>query len=84
MILPSQPPPKPGQDVVLFHVLQDVMGRAEKGLIIYGTLLETDNGRDALEDALDEAIDLVFYLKQAIMERNQQRIINQRMKELAK
>jgi hypothetical protein len=84
MILPSQPPPKPGQDVVLFHVLQDIMGRAEKGLLTYGTLLETDNGRDALEDALDEAIDLVFYLKQAIMERQRERIINQRMKELAK
>jgi hypothetical protein len=84
MILPSQPPPKPGQDTVLFYVLDDMMRRAEKGQQTYGTLLQTDNGRDALQDAYEEILDAAMYLKQAIMERNQQRIINQRMKELAK
>ena len=84
MILPSQPAPRPGQDVVLFHVLDAMMRRAEKGIETYGTMLETDNGRDALQDALDGALDLCMYLQQAILERNQQRIINERMRELAK
>lgn len=84
MIIPSQPMPTPGKDVVLFHVLDDLMKRAEKGQQTYGTLLQTDNGRDALQDAYEEILDAAMYLKQAIMERNQQRIVNERLKELAK
>lgn len=84
MILPTQTQPKPGKDAVLFHALQAIMHRAEKGVDTYGTMLYTHNGRDALQDALEEAIDLVLYLQQAILERNQQQLINERMKELAK
>lgn len=65
-----QPPPKPGQDVVKFHVIEDLKRRAEMGKAQYGTYLETHNGRDALLDAYQEALDLCMYLKQAILERD--------------
>lgn len=66
----QQPLPTPGQEVVLFHVLDDFKRRAEMGKAQYGTYLETFNGRDALIDAYQEALDLCMYLKQAIMERD--------------
>lgn len=65
-----QPPPRPGQEVVLFHVLEDLKRRAESGKAQYGTYLETFNQRDALADAYQEALDMAMYLKQAIMERD--------------
>lgn len=66
-----QQPPKKGKEAVLPHVLSDIRERAIAGSIIYGTYLETNNGRDALWDAYQEALDLVFYLKQAILEREE-------------
>jgi hypothetical protein len=39
------------------------MGKAK-----YGTELKTHNGRKALVDAYQEALDLCLYLKQALME----------------
>lgn len=65
-----QPDPLPGKHVVLNAVIEDFYDRAEAGKLRYGTYLETFNGRDALKDALDEAMDLVMYLKQALMERD--------------
>ena len=65
-----EPPPMPGQKRVLDAVLSDLTLRAIKGEIKYGTYLETFNGRDALMDAYQEALDLVMYLKQALMERD--------------
>lgn len=62
--------PLPGKQVVLSAVLEDFKDRAEAGKLRYGTYLETHNGRDALKDALDEAMDLVMYLKQMLMERD--------------
>lgn len=64
-----QPDPQPGKDVVIDHVLSDLRERAETGRQKYGTYLETHNGRDALWDAYQEALDLVMYLRQAILER---------------
>ena len=64
-----QPRPEPGQDTVLNHVLFDLIERANIGKQKYGTLLQTNNGRDALMDAYQEALDLVMYLRQAILER---------------
>lgn len=43
--------------------------RVEQGRATYGEPLTTENGRDALKDAWEEAVDLVFYLSQALMER---------------
>jgi len=65
-----QPEPKEGNQVVVDVVLADIRERAEAGREKYGTYLKTDNGRDALMDAYQEAIDLVMYLCQAILERD--------------
>ena len=56
----------------LFHelVTEQIQRRIDKGMETYGTPLKPFNGRDALQDALEEAIDLVFYLTQAIYERD--------------
>lgn len=50
-------------------VIEDVIARRELGIMRYGTPLQPGNGRDALVDAYEEALDLCMYLKQAIVER---------------
>lgn len=50
-------------------VIQDMRERDELGLSKYGTRLQAGNGRDALMDAYQEALDLCVYLRQAIEER---------------
>lgn len=67
----DQPPPEPGQQVVADYVLADIQARVGAGEVKYGMKLMTHNGRDPLWDAYQEAIDLVFYLRQAILEREQ-------------
>lgn len=67
-----QPTPVAGDVVVVDRVLDDIRERAEVGKDRYGTYLQTNNGRDALWDAYQEAIDLVMYLRQAILERDGQ------------
>ena len=42
----------------------------QKGLLKYGTVLTTFNGRDAFEDSMQEAVDLIMYLNQLRIERN--------------
>lgn len=51
-------------------VTNDLEERYRIGLERYGVALQPFNGRDALIDAYEEAIDLVFYLRQAIYERD--------------
>lgn len=63
-----QPPPTQGNQVVVDVVLADIRERAETGKQKYGTYLQTNNGRDALWDAYQEAIDLVMYLRQKLLE----------------
>lgn len=50
-------------------VCEDMQKRKQFGLSKYGTLLQAGNGRDALQDAYDEVLDLAVYLRQAIAER---------------
>lgn len=64
------PPPKKGQTAVWPLVIEDMVARNAKGIQTYGTPLETHNGRDALLDAYEEALDLAVYLRQAIEERH--------------
>lgn len=64
-----QPPPQKGNQIVVDQVLADIRERAEAGKQKYGTYLETNNGRDPLWDAYQEAIDLVMYLRQALLEK---------------
>lgn len=64
-----QPPPKPGRTDVLPLVVADLQARAAVGLKTYGTPLQTHNGRDALRDAYEEALDLCMYLRQEMEQR---------------
>jgi hypothetical protein len=64
----KQPEPKTGNKIVVDFVLSDIRERAEKGKEKYGFYLQTNNGRSALWDAYQEAIDLVMYLRQLILE----------------
>jgi hypothetical protein len=65
--------PTPGEQVVLHHVINDLNARAEMGLHKYNTLLMTNNGRDALQDLFEELLDAVMYLKQFMLERENQK-----------
>lgn len=51
-------------------VINDMIERDSVGRERYGTPLQANNGRDALVDAYQEALDLAVYLRQAIDERN--------------
>ena len=63
-----QPAPHSGKLTVIDYVLADMVERAAMGVIKHGMPLQTDNGRDALWDAYQEAMDLCMYLRQAILE----------------
>ena len=65
-----QPAPHSGKLNVIDYVLADMAERAAAGVRKYGMPLQTDNGRDALWDAYQEAMDLCMYLRQAILERD--------------
>lgn len=65
-----EPMSKPGRDYVLAEVIKDLEARDRIGQKKYGTSLQTFNGRDALNDFLQEQYDGIMYLKQAIMERD--------------
>lgn len=66
----EQPPPiLNDQPSVWQLVLRDMYAREQLGILRYGTKLQPLNGRDALRDAYEEALDLAVYLRQAIEER---------------
>jgi hypothetical protein len=50
-------------------VIADIEELCERRRVKYGTHLQANNGRDALQDAYEEALDLCLYLKQVLMER---------------
>lgn len=66
----EQPLPAPGGASVTEALIGLIRQREAKGIATYGTSLTTWNGRDALRDALDEGLDQVQYLMQALMERD--------------
>ena len=51
-------------------VLADIAARRDVGIERYGTPLQAHNGRDAMMDAYQEALDLAVYLRQVIFERD--------------
>ena len=66
----EQPIPVPNTtEPIINLVLRDLADRAIMGRVRYGTLLPAHNGRDALIDAYQEALDLAMYLRQCIEER---------------
>ncbi|MEA1999423.1 MAG: hypothetical protein U9N61_08905 [Euryarchaeota archaeon] len=67
--LKRQPGPTGSGEVVYATVLKLLEERVKQQEERYSTRLRINNGRDALYDALQEAIDAVFYTTQAVMER---------------
>lgn len=51
-------------------VLADMKARDQVGRERYGVPLQPHNGRDALVDAYQEALDLAVYLRQVVYERD--------------
>lgn len=82
-LLKPQPPPKIGVDSIEvwpsfieahghelpLNLVTLMRLRNEQGICKYGAPLTTNNGRDALTDAFQEALDLCVYLHQADLER---------------
>lgn len=67
----SQPAPVPNDlPAVWGLVMNDMAARDRVGEKRYGVRLQPHNGRDALRDAYEEALDLTVYLRQAIYERD--------------
>lgn len=64
----EQPAPKQGRDDVTTALTNLIQERAEQGERKYGRRLQTFNGRSAIRDALEEAIDQSAYLMQAYLE----------------
>lgn len=68
----EQPSPTPNASRPVWDlVIEDMRARDQTGRQRYGTPLQTNNGRDALTDAYQEALDLAVYLRQEIEERTQ-------------
>ena len=65
----TQQPPKPASGDLWASVIADMEDRRRLGIARYGTPLQPHNGRDALVDAYEEALDLAVYLRQVIEER---------------
>lgn len=65
----DQPLPRPNDfSHVHDQVSMDLIRRKLLGTTKYGTPLQPHNGRNALQDAYEEALDLAVYLKQRLME----------------
>jgi len=65
----QQPAPRPTSGRPIWSlVIDDMCARDQEGRRRYGTPLQAGNGRDALRDAYEEALDLAVYLRQAIEE----------------
>ena len=67
----DQPEPIKNENPAIWHVvIMDMLNRDHVGRGRYKTPLQPHNGRDALSDAYQEALDLAVYLRQAIYERD--------------
>ena len=67
----DQPAPIPNDSTPIWELVRaDMLARDLLGRKRYGTPLQAYNGRDALWDAYEEALDLAVYLRQVIEERS--------------
>jgi hypothetical protein len=67
----KQPDPTPNHLPAVWDLVQqDMRQRDQEGRARYGTPLQPHNGRDALRDAYEEALDQAVYLRQALYERD--------------
>ena len=69
LVSPQHQPITNDQPALWSLVIADMQARDDFGRAKYGTPLQAFNGRDALVDAYQEALDKVVYLRQAIIER---------------
>lgn len=67
---PQKPPTHNTNPALWDLVVSDMQKRDRFGREKYGTPLQAHNGRDALADAYQEALDMAVYLRQAIFERD--------------
>lgn len=65
----QRPPVRNDNPVIQELVIEDIRKRLEVGIERYGTGLQAGNGRDMLQDAYDEALDLATYLRGEIENR---------------
>jgi hypothetical protein len=71
MSIADQPMPKTNNLPAIWDLVKaDIEERDRVGQERYHTRLQPFNGRDALIDAYQEALDLVVYLRQAIYEKD--------------
>jgi hypothetical protein len=67
----EQPAPRRNDGPIIQDlVIDDMHERLAIGITRYGTGLQPNNGRDALRDAYEEALDLATYLRQVMYERD--------------
>ncbi|THA72466.1 hypothetical protein E6R60_26410 [Streptomyces sp. A0642] len=66
----DQPLPTPGQQSVQDALIERIQDRRALGIQRYGSPLMTFNGRNAVQDATEEALDLASYLMQIELETN--------------
>lgn len=72
--LKKQPSPQKSAHPSVYRTVEKLLKDREKqGIKTYGMSLQPFNGRDALQDALEEAMDLVVYLTQVKIERDARR-----------
>ena len=65
----GEPPPKKNTNPPIKDLVsKDIESRADMGFGKYGTYLQGNNGRNALKDAYEEALDLCMYLRQKLYE----------------
>ena len=67
-IIGKEPIPHGDGIEIIQLVKQDLSDRSEVGKLKYGEKLKPFNGRNALVDAYQEALDLCMYLRQRIYE----------------
>lgn len=57
-----------GRRPIVDIVRDDLLERKEHGVRKYGQALQAFNGRDPVQDAFEESVDLMLYLKQLLEE----------------
>lgn len=68
----AQKKPKRNKYPSIFKEAKKILDQRErKGIKTYGTTLQPFNGRNAIQDALEEVADLFVYMTQLLIEQNE-------------
>ena len=78
----DQPLPASGRECVQDRLIAEIQDRKRLGIERYGSPLMTHNGRDAIRDAREEAVDLAVYLMQVEIEVGDLHAAVQRVRDL--